>query len=198
VNQFQDFEGTEVLVALKFLPHNLCSDVCARAQEARRFKSEVLGQHSNYEGHLDEEVRRSWSIVLPKPISDRVYEELLKTKSELERKFNLAIHNLEAPQLLIYREGDYFKLHRDRSNKQEEHPRAISLVLFLNNGAHDSSSDTYQGGQLLLYFQKQGAAVEAFSIRGVQGTLVAFRSDVLHEVKPVTSGERITIVSWFH
>jgi predicted 2-oxoglutarate/Fe(II)-dependent dioxygenase YbiX len=27
--------------------------------------------------------------------------------------------------------------------------------------------------------------------------LVAFRSDVLHQVSPVTKGERFTIVSWF-
>jgi SM-20-related protein len=29
------------------------------------------------------------------------------------------------------------------------------------------------------------------------GLLIAFRSEMLHEVEPVTSGERVTIVSWY-
>jgi SM-20-related protein len=32
---------------------------------------------------------------------------------------------------------------------------------------------------------------------GEPGLLVAFRSDVLHEVEAVTHGERYSIVSWF-
>jgi hypothetical protein len=34
-------------------------------------------------------------------------------------------------------------------------------------------------------------------IGGEPGMLVAFRSDVLQEVRPVTRGERQTVVSWY-
>jgi SM-20-related protein len=33
---------------------------------------------------------------------------------------------------------------------------------------------------------------------GEPGLLVAFRSDTVHEVLPVTHGERFTVVSWFN
>jgi SM-20-related protein len=37
-----------------------------------------------------------------------------------------------------------------------------------------------------------------FGVEGEEGLLIAFRSDLLHEVTPVTHGERYTLVSWFY
>jgi predicted 2-oxoglutarate/Fe(II)-dependent dioxygenase YbiX len=34
-------------------------------------------------------------------------------------------------------------------------------------------------------------------LAGEQSLLVGFKSDVKHEVTPVTSGERFTLVTWF-
>ena len=37
-----------------------------------------------------------------------------------------------------------------------------------------------------------------FSLEPEQGMLVAFRSNVLHGVSPILSGQRYVIVGWFH
>jgi predicted 2-oxoglutarate/Fe(II)-dependent dioxygenase YbiX len=36
-----------------------------------------------------------------------------------------------------------------------------------------------------------------FPLRGEEGLLVAFRSEILHEVTAVRQGDRYTIVTWF-
>jgi SM-20-related protein len=35
-------------------------------------------------------------------------------------------------------------------------------------------------------------------VQGETGALIAFPSEMLHEVTPITRGERFTIVSWFY
>jgi predicted 2-oxoglutarate/Fe(II)-dependent dioxygenase YbiX len=57
----------------------------------------------------------------------------------------------------------------------------------------------YSGGALNLYDKNNmppdGPA--PFPFFGETGVLVAFRADTMHEVAPVASGERFTIISWF-
>ncbi|HET6267809.1 MAG TPA: 2OG-Fe(II) oxygenase [Acidobacteriota bacterium] len=165
---------------------------------ARKVVSRLAGKDSKYHSRIDEQMRRGWNVEMARELQVMISDRLMESKSELEKNFETELSELEAPQLLIYKTGDFFKTHRDKSPKKEEHPRRVSLVLFLNNGGHDWNTDVYQGGQLYLYEQGGPENPETVSIRGVRGTLVAFRSDILHEVRPVLSGERITIVSWFH
>ena len=35
-------------------------------------------------------------------------------------------------------------------------------------------------------------------LSGEEGVLVAFRSELLHEVVPVTHGQRYTLVTWYY
>ena len=50
----------------------------------------------------------------------------------------------------------------------------------------------YQGGELCLYQEQHNKSV----MKKEQGTVIAFPSYVMHEVKPVTKGERNSIVAW--
>ena len=77
--------------------------------------------------------------------------------------------------------------------------RQVSVVLFLNSESEIPNPDAYAGGSLTLYGLLQEPLWEkyGFSLKGETGLLVAFRSDVFHEVIPVTEGERFTVVSWF-
>lgn len=49
----------------------------------------------------------------------------------------------------------------------------------------------YEGGELYLYVDDEGKAMDK-----TQGTLILFPSYTLHEVMPVTKGERNSLVSW--
>ena len=63
--------------------------------------------------------------------------------------------------------------------------RKISMSIQLTDPS------TYEGGELCLYDSNEGVEMDK-----AQGKLIIFPSYVLHEVKPVTKGERNSLVGW--
>ncbi len=63
--------------------------------------------------------------------------------------------------------------------------RDFSFTIFLNN------SDEYEGGELILYISP-----ETKKIKLNQGDIIIYPTKYLHEVKPVTKGERMVCVGW--
>jgi PKHD-type hydroxylase len=86
--------------------------------------------------------------------------------------------NYEAPS------GKYGK-HVDRGINMSVRKLSISIQL--------TNPDDYEGGELKLY---DGDDNEANVMDKTQGTLIIFPSYVLHEVMPVTKGERNSLVTW--
>jgi len=85
--------------------------------------------------------------------------------------------NYEAPS------GKYGK-HVDRSANIAVRKLSISIQL--------TNPEEYEGGELKLYDgDEEGTVMDK-----AQGTLVIFPSYVLHEVMPVTKGERNSLVTW--
>ena len=84
--------------------------------------------------------------------------------------------NYEAPS------GKYGK-HVDRGMNMPVRKLSISIQL--------TNPDEYEGGELYLYDDDKGKVMDK-----TQGTLVIFPSYVLHEVMPVTKGERNSLVTW--
>ena len=56
-----------------------------------------------------------------------------------------------------------------------------------------SDPSEYEGGELKLY-----NGHEPITIKREKGLIVFFPSYTLHEVTPVTKGERYTLVGWVH
>jgi predicted 2-oxoglutarate/Fe(II)-dependent dioxygenase YbiX len=68
------------------------------------------------------------------------------------------------------------------------------------NGSDAGEPAGYSGGSLTFYgLMDDGAGGESVGLplAGELGLLVAFPSDLLHSVSPVTAGERYTLVTWF-
>jgi PKHD-type hydroxylase len=63
--------------------------------------------------------------------------------------------------------------------------RKLSISIQLTNPSE------YEGGELYLYEDDKGTVMNK-----EQGTLIIFPSYILHEVMPVTKGERNSLVSW--
>ena len=63
--------------------------------------------------------------------------------------------------------------------------RKLSISIQLTN------PEEYEGGELYLYDDEKGTLMDK-----TQGTLIMFPSYVLHEVMPVTKGERNSLVTW--
>jgi len=85
--------------------------------------------------------------------------------------------NYEAPS------GKYGK-HVDRSMNASVRKLSISIQL--------TNPEEYDGGELKLYDGEE----EGITMDKTQGTLIIFPSYVLHEVMPVTKGERNSLVTW--
>jgi predicted 2-oxoglutarate/Fe(II)-dependent dioxygenase YbiX len=153
---------------------------------------------------IDEDTRNTKTISMSKETLRRVHEQLLQLKPMLEEHFGIALKKCEDPQFLLYKEGDFFKPHKDvidsDATPEAYKERKISIVSFLNSQATHQGDDTYSGGELNLFglFKGQGSDSIGIPLEGEEGLVLAFRSDLVHEVTPVTAGERFTVVTWFH
>jgi len=90
-------------------------------------------------------------------------------------------------------EGLQFTNYKAPSDKYKKHvDRAVdSVIRKLSLSIQLTDPKEYQGGELLLYENEKG-----IEMKKEQGTLILFPSYTLHEVKPVTKGERNSLVSW--
>ena len=146
--------------------------------------------------------RQARKVKPAESVRSRVADRLERLRAPLEEKFDVSLRGFEPPQFLIYRPGDFHQAHHDAEPDAAEEiaRRQVSVVAFLNDQSEEPRDGSYGGGSLVLGGLVPGFGDEA---RGLPvalsgGAVVAFRSDVLHEVKPVTHGERFTIVSWFY
>jgi PKHD-type hydroxylase len=94
------------------------------------------------------------------------------------------------PMFNLYRDGGHYGTHVDSAIMR--HPESgmtirsdLSATLFL------SSPEEYDGGELLIEGQLGGQAVKLAA-----GDMVLYPSSSLHQVTPVTRGERICAVTW--
>ncbi|MGH7775214.1 MAG: 2OG-Fe(II) oxygenase [Candidatus Binatia bacterium] len=153
---------------------------------------------------IDESVRRTKWVEVPPSTNVFVESRLSALKPMLERHFCVVLKGCERPQFLIYKGGDFFLPHQDSQTDPDVSPcvreRRVSVAIFLNGEARKPKQDNYGGGSLTFY----GLIDDdprwkpcGFGLIGEAGMVIAFRSDVLHEVTPVTHGERYTIVTWF-
>jgi Rps23 Pro-64 3,4-dihydroxylase Tpa1-like proline 4-hydroxylase len=83
--------------------------------------------------------------------------------------------------LLRYNEGQFYIQHTDSFKKQQ---RSVSCSFLLN--------DDYEGGEFA-FFDRE------IMIRGGKGSIVMFPSNFMfpHEIMPVISGTRYSIITWY-
>jgi SM-20-related protein len=171
-------------------------EMCAAESE----KARIVGKEP--EGVLDESIRKViFSRHLEKSTKVMVRDYIKALKPSLEEHFRVPLEDMEKPAFLRYREGAFYKPHRDAhpGDPPDMSRRRISVVIFLNATSKEPAANCYGGGSLTFYGLMDGPAWEkcAFSLEAEPGLLIAFRSETLHEVQPVTFGERFTIVTWF-
>jgi SM-20-related protein len=177
-----------------FLDAGECAELRAELSESPTTQAPVYIEGT--EGVIHETVRKTTSLHPSGDTFSRIHARLLQQKSALEQHFRISLTDCERPQFLRYEKGDFFVRHQDGNTKQLDFDhlriRRISIVVFLNDFSTEPKPDCYSGG-LLNFYDQNGA----FGLQGETGMLVAFTAETMHEVSPVTSGERFTIISWF-
>ena len=92
----------------------------------------------------------------------------------------------EVAQFTHYLEGGFYDWHMDNdvAGKHQPPVRKISMTLLL------SDPSTFEGGELEIMSKGKTAKLK-------QGQAIFFASWLQHRVKPVTKGERKSLVMWF-
>jgi len=150
--------------------------------------------------------RKTAQIEVSDALRHLVSDRLIALRDSFETFFQLKLSGLEPPSFLKYLPGYYFKPHRDwlpefKHIQGMSHlpPRQISTILLLSRQVeHPHKQDEYSGGELVFYLPSEalGHRLIGMPLEPPSGTLIAFRSDLTHEVRAVTAGERISVVSW--
>lgn len=153
------------------------------------FKDVVWPGTVSGEGKQLDDVRRSDIYFLE--VNDNtawVFERLASVVNEMNPMFfNYDINKIETLQFTRYDEADagFYTKHVDQLFRTDGDVRKLSFSILL------SDPEDFEGGNLTLYYQYEGAN----AVRE-QGALSMFPSYTLHEVTPVTKGTRYALVGW--
>ncbi|HEY0484022.1 MAG TPA: 2OG-Fe(II) oxygenase [Kofleriaceae bacterium] len=193
------FARAGLLVRPGFLDRATCARLRDAAASAPMDKATVFRGARN--GVLAEDVRRTLCSFLPPGDQDAILHRLRELAPEAAAHFATGIEDIEGPQLLVYRRGDFFRPHQDTATAPDTpsfiRRRRIAVVVFLNAQAPRPRPGDHCGGALLFYrLAPDDPDTWRVGLRPEEGLLVAFRADVLHEVLPVLDGERYSMVAW--
>jgi predicted 2-oxoglutarate/Fe(II)-dependent dioxygenase YbiX len=167
----------------------LCEAILAEFSNEEEWVKTVVN-----EGEIKPEIRSAETIVISYP---HVIEKNLKIRAKLDKyifasaglaikkyneKFPLALIQEDSGyELLRYKEGQFYTQHTDSFKMR---PRAISCSFVLN--------DDYKGGEFAFFDREL-----IYNLK--KGSCIMFPSNFMypHEIMPVTSGTRYSIVTWF-
>jgi len=184
-----------------FLDAKTCATLIEELRSSPTTQAPVYIEGSDERIH--ETVRKTTSLHPSEETICQLRDRLFEQKSALEAHFGLSLSDCERPQFLRYEPGDFFVRHQDGNTDQLEFDhlriRRISLIVFLNDHSATPEENCFSGGALNLYDENDRSpeGPTPFPLFGETGLLVAFTANTPHEVSPVTSGERFTMITWF-
>ena len=189
--------GYDLLVAREFFSESICKDIITEASKAAFISATVYGRTDS--GTVDERVRKTSRLHVSPETVQLVTSRLLDYKATVEKHFQVSLRDCEEPQFLRYNVGDFFVAHQDGNTGlirlESDAERRVSIVIFLNPQNDRQIEGSYSGGTLK--FSDYRKPLPEFLMPVEPGSLVAFRSELTHEVTPVTRGERFSIAGWY-
>lgn len=141
------------------------------------------------------DVRRASNVDIEPALIGDVERRLDAAREAVGAFFGVALTGREGASFIRYPDGGFYKPHLDRGVIAEwpaAAVRRIAVVLFLNSSRAADPAGDFDGGCLQLHVGE-----EPLDVHPLAGLLVAFRTDVLHQVTLVAGGVRDTIVDWY-
>jgi SM-20-related protein len=177
----------------------MCEEIIAELVRSPVAPATTYGRSES--GYIDETVRRTTRVKPSTETVELVKRQLSDRRQEIAAHFGIDLSNVEDPQFLRYRVGDFFVAHQDGNTGllrlDREQSRKVSVIIFLNRQSETQEAGAYGGGSLVISEWRPGRTSGELRLSAETGTLLAFPSDTTHEVIPVTRGERYSIVSWY-
>jgi predicted 2-oxoglutarate/Fe(II)-dependent dioxygenase YbiX len=195
------FASFGLLAVPTFLDRDLCAEIRQEMATAGEVAATVRGDDRSYS--VDQQSRRTHKAEVSEETYSLVGERLMSLRKDVTDVFGVEVSGTQRPQFLRYGKGDFFEVHQDRGSDRKgeefERQREVSAVIFLNDETDEPRPDTYEGGALTLFglLDSDDRSV-GLPVQGEAGALIGFPSETLHEVTPITRGERFTVVSWFY
>ena len=167
----------------------LCDAILEEFSDETEWQKTIVG-----DGQINDKVRTAETVVISYP---QVIEKNPKVRAKLDRylfasaglaikKYNEKFNNCKIEEdsgyeLLRYKEGQFYTQHTDSF---KDRPRAVSCSFALN--------DDYEGGEFMFFDREL-----VYNLK--KGSCIMFPSNFMypHEIMPVTSGTRYSIVTWF-
>ncbi len=109
-----------------------------------------------------------------------IVKDIIEEYQSRHPEFDLEIQEDSGYELLKYEEGDFYIQHSDSFKQQ---PRALTVIMSMN--------DAYEGGEVALFNRELVYKLDA-------GDVLVFPSNFMypHEIMPVKSGTRYSIITW--
>ena len=181
-------------VVEEFFDHSTCRRLIEGIRRGETGAALTYG--SSDSGVVAERVRKVSRATVSSALITEVTTRVVEYLPRLRDHFDLPVTTIEEPQFLWYRPGDFFVAHQDGNTKmiqlESDRLRRVSLSIFLNQQDEAGLPNCYSGGSLV-FRDRTGERCET---RGEPGKLVAFRSELTHEITPIESGDRFAIVTW--
>jgi predicted 2-oxoglutarate/Fe(II)-dependent dioxygenase YbiX len=167
----------------------LCDAILEEFNDETEWQKTVVG-----DGQINDKIRTAETVVISYP---NVIEKNPKVRAKLDKyvfasagfaikkyneKFPLALIEEDSGyELLRYKENQFYTQHTDSFKAR---PRAVSCSFILN--------DDYEGGEFA-FFERE----LVYKLK--KGSCIMFPSNFMypHEIMPVTSGTRYSIITWF-
>lgn len=184
MNQIKNY----ILVAPDIVPFELCDAVLAEYKDCNDWINAAVENGENLNIRNCQTIGVSFSDIIEKNknVRQKLDQELFncaaKAIKEYKKQFvNCTIEQDSGYDLLKYETGEFYIQHTDSFKAR---PRAVSCSFALN--------DDYEGGEFA-FFDRE------LTYKLKKGSCIMFPSNFMypHEVMPVTSGTRYSIVTWF-
>jgi len=113
-----------------------------------------------------------------------------------KQQWNYDLDGSDSIQYGIYPVGGEYGWHRDSEGiipivNHQRLTRKLSMTIWLND------PDEYEGGEFDIEVEGPNNDRRYETLKLSKGSIVIFRSCLWHRVRPVTSGERKSLVTWF-
>jgi predicted 2-oxoglutarate/Fe(II)-dependent dioxygenase YbiX len=177
-----------ILLLDNVIPNALCENILNEYKDNTNWLQAATGSGVNSHIRNCKTVGVSFSEVISKNEENRknidkdLFTCAAKAIQEYNNKFTYcAIEQDSGYELLKYEVGSFYTTHTDSFKNR---PRAVSCSFALN--------DDYEGGEFAFFDRELKYKLK-------KGSCIMFPSNFMypHEIMPVTSGTRYSIVTWF-
>lgn len=121
------------------------------------------------------------NLILRKALDKKIFDCVTVLINRYDNKFCVGIQEDSGYELLRYKEKQFYAEHVDFFKQK---PRSVSCSIALN--------DNYEGGEFAFFNRK-------LKYKMSKGSAILFPSNFMypHEIMPVVSGVRYSLITWF-